>query len=289
MELRQLEYFQMASRLKNITRAAKRLRVSQPNITVAIKKLEAELGIQLFDRSQKQLSLTPEGAVFLGRVDTALRCLNDALIEVNDFKQLQKGVIKIGIPPMMGAFLFPKIFSGFQTRHPSLDVLLFEEGSIAIREMLDRDELDFGIVITSDASSSLNILPMTRSQLVVCVPTSSPLAKKESISNDDIANANLIVMKQGSYLRQIVQERLHSINVTPNIVLESGQITTIKGLVAHGVGIAFLLDFIANDTSDLCAIPLKDPIFVDIGLAWKRDRYVSKAAQAFINFCKDPI
>ena len=279
----------MASRLKNITRAAKRLRVSQPNITVAIKKLEAELGIQLFDRSQKQLSLTPEGAVFLGRVDTALRCLNDALIEVNDFKQLQKGVIKIGIPPMMGAFLFPKIFSGFQTRHPSLDVLLFEEGSIAIREMLDRDELDFGIVITSDASSSLNILPMTRSQLVVCVPTSSPLAKKESISNDDIANANLIVMKQGSYLRQIVQERLHSINVTPNIVLESGQITTIKGLVAHGVGIAFLLDFIANDTSDLCAIPLKDPIFVDIGLAWKRDRYVSKAAQAFINFCKDPI
>ena len=289
MELRQLEYFQMASRLRNITRAAKRLRVSQPNITVAIKKLEAELGIQLFDRSQKQLSLTPEGSVFLGRVDTALRCLNDALIEMNDFKQLQKGVIKIGIPPMMGAFLFPKIFSGFQTRHPSLDVLLFEEGSIAIREMLDRDELDFGIVITSDASPSLNILPMTRSQLVVCVPAASPLAKKDKITDDDIASSNLIVMKQGSYLRQIVQERLHSIHVTPNIVLESGQITTIKGLVAHGVGIAFLLDFIVDDTTDLCAIPLEEPIFVDIGLAWKRDRYVSKAAQAFINFCKDPI
>ena len=283
MELRQLEYFQMASRLKNITRAAKRLRVSQPNITVAIKKLEAELGIQLFDRSQKQLSLTPEGAVFLDRVNTALRCLNDALIEVNDFKQLQKGVIKIGIPPMMGAFLFPKIFSGFQTRHPSLDVLLFEEGSIAIREMLDRDELDFGIVITSDASPSLNILPMTRSELVVCVPTSSPLAEKTAISNDDIANSSLIVMKQGSYLRQIV------INVTPNIALESGQITTIKGLVAHGVGIAFLLDFIANDTDELRTIPLEEPIFVDVGLAWKRDRYVSKAAQAFIDFCKDPI
>ncbi len=289
MELRQLEYFQMASRLKNITRAAKRLRVSQPNITVAIKKLEAELGIQLFDRSQKQLSLTPEGAVFLERVNTALRCLNDAVAEVNDFKQLQKGVIKIGIPSMMGAFLFPKIFSGFQTRHPSLDVLLFEEGSIAIREMLDRDELDFGIVITSDASPSLNILPMTRSQLVACVPAASSLAKKNKITNEDIADANLIVMKQGSYLRQIVQDRFHAINVKPNIVLESSQITTIKGLVAHGVGIAFLLDFIAEDNSDLRAVPLEEPIFVDIGLAWKKDRYVSKAAQAFINFCKDPI
>ena len=72
MELRQLEYFQMASRLRNITRAAERLRVSQPNITVAIKKLEAELGIQLFDRSQKQLALTPEGCADLaGR---RLRC-----------------------------------------------------------------------------------------------------------------------------------------------------------------------------------------------------------------------
>jgi DNA-binding transcriptional LysR family regulator len=95
MELRQLEYFQMASRLRNITRAAERLRVSQPNITVAIKKLEAELGIQLFDRSQKQLSLTPEGAVFLNRVELALRNIQDAVLEVNDYKQLQKGTIKI--------------------------------------------------------------------------------------------------------------------------------------------------------------------------------------------------
>ena len=130
MELRQLEYFQMASRLKNITRAAQRLRVSQPNITVAIKKLEAELGVQLFDRSQKQLTLTPEGAVFLKRIELALRNIEDAVLEVNDYKQLQKGTIKIGIPPMMGAYLFPKVFSGFRHIHPHLDVLLYEEGSL---------------------------------------------------------------------------------------------------------------------------------------------------------------
>ena len=129
MELRQLEYFQMASRLKNITRAAQRLRVSQPNITVAIKKLESELGVQLFDRSQKQLTLTPEGKVFLKRIELALRNIDDAILEVNDYKQLQKGMIKIGIPPMMGAYLFPKVFSGFRHLHPNLDVFLYEEGS----------------------------------------------------------------------------------------------------------------------------------------------------------------
>lgn len=287
MELRQLEYFQMASRLKNITRAAQRLRVSQPNITVAIKKLESELGILLFDRSQKQLSLTPEGEVFLNRIETALRCIEDAILEVNDYKQLQKGTIKIGIPPMMGAYLFPKIFSGFRHLHRGLDVLLFEEGSITIREKLERDELDFGIVIISNMTPTLSVMPMSRSQLMVCVPASGPLANRKSILPRDIAKSNLIMMKEGSYLRAIVQERLRSLNITPNVVIESSQIVTIKGLVAQGVGIAFLLDFISENSPGISAIPLSEPICVDIGLAWKKDRYISKAAQAFIDFCAE--
>ena len=287
LELRQLEYFQMASRLKNITRAAQRLRVSQPNITVAIKKLEAELGILLFDRSQKQLSLTPEGAVFLNRIEMALRCIEDAVLEVNDYKQLQKGTIKIGIPPMMGAYLFPKIFSGFQHLHQGLDVLLFEEGSMSIREMLERDELDFGIVIISNVPSTLNVLPMSRSQLMACVQSDSAIARKKSITPKDIAKSNLIMMKEGSYLREILQGKLRQLKITPNVVLESSQIVTIKGLVAHGVGIAFLLDFICDSTNGISAVPLAEPIFVDIGLAWKKDRYVSKAAQAFIDFCSE--
>ncbi len=277
----------MASRLRNITRAAERLRVSQPNITVAIKKLEAELGIQLFDRRQKHLSLTPEGEVFLSRVDLALRSIQDAVLEVNDYKQLQKGTIKIGIPPMMGAYLFPKIFSGFQRQHSNLDVYLYEEGSMSIRNQLERDELDFGIIIISDTSPSLDVLPVTRTQIMACVPTANPLASKQAISNDDIALSKLIMLKEGSYLRELIHHRLLASGITPNIILESNQVITIKGLVANNVGITFLLDFVAEDGPEITAIPLDEPLFVDVGLAWKKARYVSKAAQSFINFCKD--
>ena len=287
MELRQLEYFQMASRLRNITRAAERLRVSQPNITVAIKKLEAELGIQLFDRSQKQLSLTPEGAVFLNRVELALRNIQDAVLEVNDYKQLQKGTIKIGIPPMMGAYLFPKIFSSFQRRYSHLEIFMHEEGSMSIREQLERDELDFGIIIISGASSHLQLLPMTKDQIICCVPENSPLAAKKSISLHDIAEENIIMLKEGSFLRQAILSRMKDENITPNIVLESNQVVTLKGLVASGVGIAFLLNMVVEDTPGVKAIPLADPLIVDVGLAWKKDRYISKAAQSFIDFCKD--
>lgn len=289
MELRQLEYFQMASRLKNITRAAERLRVSQPNITVAIKKLEAELGIQLFDRSQKQLSLTPEGAVFLNRVELALRNIQDAVLEVNDYKELQKGTIKIGIPPMIGAYLFPKIFSSFQRRYSHLNIYLHEELSMAIREHLEGDDLDFGIVIISDASPSLQLLPMATCQLVACLPENHPLAEKQSISLSDMQEADLIMLKKGSFLRHRLQQKFKAASITPNVVLESNQIETIKGIVKNGVGIAFLLDFIVADTPGIKTLPLNEPVFVDIGLAWKKDRYISKAAQAFIDFCKDTL
>ena len=288
MELRQLEYFQMASRLRNITRAAQRLRVSQPNITVAIKKLESELGVLLFDRSQKQLTLTPEGAVFLRRIEVAMRNIEDAILEVNDYKQLQKGTIKIGIPPMMGAYLFPKVFSGFRKIHPHLDVMLYEEGSLSIREKLESDALDFGIIIVPDSTPNLNVLRMSRNQLMVCVAQKSPLARRSRITARDIAASDLIMMKEGAYLREVVQNKLTALKITPRTVLESSQIVTIKGLVAHEVGIAFLLDFICENSSDIKAIPFCEPIFVDIGLAWKKERYVSNAAQAFIDFCKIP-
>lgn len=289
MELRQLEYFQMASRLKNITRAAERLRVSQPNITVAIKKLEAELGIQLFDRSQKQLSLTPEGTVFLNRIELALRNIQDAVLEVNDYKQLQKGTIKIGIPSMIGAYLFPKIFSSFQHHYSHLDIYLYEEGSMTIREQLERDELDFGIVIISDASHSLQLLPMAACQLMVCLPPDSPLAEKESIAAEDLRDTNLIMLKEGSYLRNVVLNKCKANNIEPNIILESNQIETIKGLIAKDVGVSFLLDFIVKDTPNFVTRPLSEPIYVDVGLAWKKDRYISRAAQSFIDFCKESL
>ncbi|MGM9539452.1 LysR family transcriptional regulator [Anaerovibrio sp.] len=287
MELRQLEYFQMASRLKNITRAAERLNVSQPNITVAIKKLESELGIKLFDRSQKQLSLTPEGNIFLNRIELALRSIQDAVLEVNDYKQLQKGTIKIGIPSMIGAYLFPKIFSSFQQLYPHLDIYLYEEGSMTIREQLERDDLDFGIVIISDASASLQLLPMSRNQIVACIPEKHPLAKKSSISINDVANADLIMLKEGSFLRQLVLSKIKRANIMPEIVLESNQIETVKGLIASNVGIAFLLDFIVKGAPGIKAVPFDDPLFVDLGLAWKKDRYISNAAQSFIDFCRN--
>lgn len=198
-----------------------------------------------------------------------MRNIQDAVLEVNDYKQLQKGTIKIGIPSMIGAYLSQN-FLWFPEKFAHLDIYLYEKGSMSIRESLERDELDFGIVIISNASPSLQLLPMSTNQVVACVPEDSPLAQKDSLSWSDVSNIDLIMLKEGSFIRNLIQQKLKEHNIQPNIILESNQIETIKGLISSNVGMAFLLDFVVQDTPHIKTLPIEDPIFVDVGLAWKK-------------------
>ncbi len=289
MELRQLEYFRMTAKLKNLTRAATQLGVSQPNITVAIQKLESSLGLRLFDRSQKQVLLTAEGDIFLQRIEPALDILHDALRELEDYKNLSKGNIRIGIPPMIGAYLFPRICSDFQKLYPGLSIFLYEEGSMAIRENLEAGELDFGIIILSDIPATLNVFPMCASDLVACTPKNSHLAARSFLRLSDFSGQNLLVMKQGSFIRRLMTDRFEEAGILPNIVMETNQIEIIKQLVESGVGMACLLDCVTKNTPGIRVLPFEHPMRFDIGLAWKKDRYISKAAGAFMDFCKDAL
>ena len=223
--------------------------------------------------------------MFLARVDTALRTVQDAIIEINDYKKLQRGAIRIGIPPMIGSNLFPRIFYNFRRRYPHLSIYLHEEGSAAIRERIESDDLDFGIVITTDPSSTLKVAPMSRCQVVAGVPKDHILAAKKSITLQDLASSDLIMMREGSFIRSQIMSRFHQEGLRPNVILESNQTETIKALVGNGVGITVLLDFIFHDCPGIKTLPLSPSLYFDVGLAWKKDRYVSNAAQAFIDFC----
>ena len=113
--------------------------------------------------------------------------------------------------------------------------------------------------------------------------------KSAGVSWEDIHDIDLIMLKEGSFIRNMILQKLKDNNIKPNIVLESNQIETIKGLISSNVGMAFLLDFIVQDTPHIKTLPLEEPILVDVGLAWKKDRYISKAAQSFINFCQETL
>ena len=130
---------------------------------------------------------------------------------------------------------------------------------------------------------------MATCQTVVGVPLNHPLAVKKSLTYADIGASNLIMMKDGSFLRSQLLDAFRLASITPNIVLESNQIETLKALIRNGVGISLFLDFVLENVPGIVALPLDPPLHYELGMAWKKDRYVSKAAQAFIDFCRDSL
>ena len=246
MDLRQLEYFQMVCRLNNMTRAAERLYVAQPAISVAIHKLEIEMGVQLFERSQKQFTLTAEGHIFLQRAEDILHRSQDMILEMNEYRELKKGVVKLGVPPMIGCYLFPRIFAGFKQVYPTLELTVIEEGSLAVRTMLEKDELDLGIVITNHSTGILNVKPITSGEILLCLSPSHPLAKCSSVNFSQLKSESFILLKEDTYHRELILQECNKHGFKPHIVLSSSQIETIRGLVAKDVGISFLLDNIQS-------------------------------------------
>lgn len=114
MELRQLEYFIAVTNLKSFTKAADKLHVAQPSITIAIKKLEDSLGVILLERKQKNINLTKEGEVFYKRANEIINRVTNVEKEMYDFKKSKKEIIKVSIPPLIGFHMLPKIFSILQ-------------------------------------------------------------------------------------------------------------------------------------------------------------------------------
>lgn len=287
MELRQLEYFQTVCHLKKITLAAEYLHVSQPSITVAIKKLEEELDVILFNRDQRQMTLTVEGSIFLQRTESVLLNLQNAIQEIRNSKNIPKGKIKIGVPPMIGAHLFPPIFTNFKRQFPLIDLFIVEHGSITIKQQLEAGELDLAIFETSHQSPMLDSLSIITGELLVCLPHQHPLSKLSTIDFDDLRDEEFILFSEGTYHRQIILNECERHHFKPHICLTTSQLETIRRLVSKGAGISFLFDFLVSESTDMVVRPLSHPIHLNYGLGWNKEKYLSTAAQTFIEFFRN--
>lgn len=284
MELRQLKCFVTAGQLSSITKAAKKLHVSQPNVTTAIQKLESELGVELFERKQKRLYLTPSGKTFLERIDAALSQIQDAVSIVTETSQSQYGKIRIGIPPTIGAALFPEMLSRFTDLHPRIVLSVVEDGSWSIREKVESGELDLGILILSNLSPTLDTAFLAREQIMVCLPPDHPLARQTDVTFSDLKNEALILLGQHSYHHHLIIREFERLQIKPHVLLTSNQVETIKGLVAKNMGVSFLFESLVRQESGIVAKPFAPPCYVDLGLAWRKDLHMSAATRTFIDF-----
>ena len=218
------------------------------------------------------------------KVDEILSLLADSVRQMTDCSALNHGYIRMGITPTTSSVLFPRIFMEFHTQYPHINLTSVEEGSFAIVNLLEQGELDVGIIIISDLASELEILPLATEQVVLCLPTGHPLINRKNITFKVLNEYNFLLFKEDTYLRQIILQECKKNQITPNIAFSSSQIETIIGLVQEGAGITFLLEATVRKYADMVSRPLANPLTVQMGLAWNKDKYLSKASRAFIDF-----
>lgn len=286
MELKQIQYFYYVAKFQNVTRAAEKVLVAQPSVTAAVKKLEEELGLQLFDRSRRRMLLTDEGQVFFKRAEEILYQIEDVLKEMEDLKSRTHGSLRIGIPPMIGTYLFPHVFVNFSDAYPGIELNIWEYGSLDTRHMIKEGQLDMGIVIISGSSDELETIPISQSSIMACVYKGHPLSQSKELTVEALKDEKLIMLKEGFYHRKELMKLFREKGYRPKIVLSSSQLETIKSLVRSQVGITFLMQDVLGEEDGIVAIPLAEKVELQIGLAWRKDRYLSKAAQTFIDFIK---
>ena len=284
MDVRQLRYFLEVARGGNFTRAAEGLRIAQPAISMAIKKLEEELDHVLFNRQGKKVSLTAEGEIFLRHARRILDDVKAAEMEMGELKGLTKGEVRLGIPPMISAYFFHDIIRDFKRQYPQLHLSVHGEGAGRIQKMIGQGELDMGVVAGGSFPETLEVRRFLREEIVACVPLEHRFAGRQSVTLAEFIAEALVFYKEGYYIREFFFDTLKGTGVAPNIVFETNLFSLVKSLVRNGTGVSMFLRMVVAADTDLAAVSFDPPLHLDLLIAWKKQIYLSRANRAFVDF-----
>lgn len=284
MKLTQLRYFIEVCNCLNITLAAKNLHISQPSLTVAIKNLETELGVSLFHRVKQRIYLTTEGEFFYQKLSPILSDLDQLVTETVTLGK-NDNIIKIGIPPMMGSFLFPQIFSKFMELNPNIKLEIKEHGGLKIQELLLNESLDLTLLLKeSQINKEITFKPIEKRHLRLCINSNHKLAKKKSVNFLDLKNEPLILFNTEFYISKVVHNFFKKKNIEPNIVLETTQVSTIERFIHKNLAASILIDGCLSEDDGIAIKPIDDIGSITIGLAWKKNHFITNSVKKMINF-----
>ncbi|TXH74781.1 MAG: LysR family transcriptional regulator [Thiothrix sp.] len=284
MDLKQLRYFQEIVRLGSFTKAAETLHVAQPAISVAIRKLEAELELQLFQRHDRKVSLTAEGERLWLHTQQILQAVDDARLEMQELKGLSKGVVRVGIPGMMGSYYFPPVLMAFRHRYPHISLQVIEGGTWQLQQMLETAQLDLAVIVQDFLPATLEARVIVREEMRVVVGREHPLAQQAAVSIEDFFKEELVLFRNGYFHRKIVDRLAATVGIEPVIGFETNLIPLIKSIIKQGFGISTLLAMALENDPELVDLPFTEPVWLDLYIAWRRNGYLSRANQAFVDF-----
>lgn len=281
MELLQLKYFQTVARLEHMTKAAEQLQIAQPSLSKTISRLEEDLGVELFDREYRKISLNAAGKVFLNRVDRAFAELNEGQRELNQFMdQDQKSItLAVTIPRVL-----PSLLGSFLSKHPDVRFQQFLKSVSSMKKMLLEGELDYCISSIPIEGEGIRWEPLITEEIFLIVPPNHQLAERESVRLEEVKDEAFISMNTGYGFRNLTDQFCREAGFVQHIAFEGDEPTVISDLVRQGLGVAFVseLSWVPKSGQFPHKLRIVEPTCQrTIGLAWSEKRYFTPIAKQF--------
>lgn len=248
MELRQLRYFIAVAEDRSFSRAAQRLHVSQPPLSMHVKSLEAQLGVRLFDRSNRGVSLTAAGQVFHDEVRSILRRLELAGLNARQAGKGESGTLSVGFVPIADYSILPPALKQFRERHPRVEVQLHELTTDAQIREIRAGRLDVGIGIGPVEEADIGFEALLHERLLLAAPTGHRLVRGDPVRLKAFANESFIIPPRdlAPGLHDLIISECRSAGFTPRIDQHARQMQTVISLVASGMGFALVPSSVRN-------------------------------------------
>jgi DNA-binding transcriptional LysR family regulator len=285
-----MEIFLSIAEEKSFSRAAERMHRTQPAISIAIKRLEEELGETLFDRSSKAGTLTEAGKILLSYAQRMINLRDEAVESIGELRGMFRGRLSIGANESTSLYLLPPLLLEYRKRHPSIKIEVYRNISERIpAEVLERN-LDFGFLSYDPLHPSLQSFEVHRDELVLVVPPKHPLAGRKSVTVRELGGEQFVAHNVKTPARSRIFELFAQHNAPLNICVELATLDTIKDFVQRGVGLAILPRLAVRDelkAGKLVEVPVKSmKIEKPLRLVYRREQNLSHAARSFLEMVR---
>lgn len=295
MDLRQIEYFLVVARQQSFTRAARAMGLAQPALSQQMKRLEEELGVLLLDRSTRPLTLTEAGHAFEVRAERILADARLAREEMREYAGVGRGKLVIGALPALAAWL-PNVLGSFHASHPLTEMILREENTEELARLVGTGQLDLAVLhavpgmYTGDGSQRGIVMErLFDEELVVIVAPDHPLAHRKVIGLRELRNEAFVLRSRGSGLAHTIMAAMTSEGFAPRVSAETVTMTSLRGLVAVGIGVSIIPQLSALAPGPpVIVLPMRPALpSHSAAVAWRGDRQPSAAAEALLRVIRE--
>jgi LysR family hydrogen peroxide-inducible transcriptional activator len=284
MELQQLRYVCAIAETGNFSRAAEHCQVAQPSLSQQVLKLEEELGAKLFDRLGRSVRLTEAGRAFLPYARLVLEQMEAARSSVADKNSVLSGRVSVGVIPTIAPYLLPRYTAAFVKNYPDAKLRVVEETTPILVESLRDLSIDLAILALPLRHKDLEVFPIRTEPLYAVLPKEHPRASTRSLALKELRKEPFVLLRDGHCFRELSVATCNRARITPNIAFESGQFSSLFGMVAAGFGISLVPEMAIDRNAGCSYVRLTDARATrTIVVAVLHGRSLNRVQQAFLS------